>query len=209
MPENYSLTVDTDPIAVFLGETTSASTTGDVAHRYEVNISPEPLEIVGTMPLHLSADNLNFKTIKYETYNPLHVDRIIFSPPATIVFWEDGTKTVVKCADGEPFSEYNGFAAALLKKVFGSNSAVKKIIQRKKQYAAPAKANSNSAKDADLEQRFKELVNEYEHLKNRAENLNLYLRKVETTFPVTWLTLLDAFSDMPGYESIMEESHGN
>lgn len=209
MPENYSLTVDTDPIAAIFGETTSANTTGGVAHRYEVNISPEPLEIVGTMPLHLSADKGNFRMIKYDACDSPKVDRIIFSPPATIVFWKDGTKTVVKCADGEPFSEYNGFAAALLKKVFGSNSAVKKIIQRKKQYAAPAKANSNSAKDADLEQRFKELVNEYEHLKNRAENLNLYLRKVETTFPVTWLTLLDEFSDMPEYESIMEESHGN
>lgn len=147
--------------------------------------------------------------LNYEPADHLNVARIIFSPPATIVFWKDGTKTVVKCADGEPFSEYNGFAAALLKKVFGSNSAVKKIIQRKKQYAAPAKANSNSAKDADLERRFKELVNEYERLKNRAENLNLYLRKVETTFPGTWLALSEEFSDMPGYESIMEESHGN
>lgn len=98
--------------------------------------------------------------MNYEPADHLNVDRIIFSPPATIVFWKDGTKTVVKCAKGEPFNEYNGFAAALLKKVFGSNSAVKKIIQRKKQYATPAKANSNSAKDADLEQRFKKFVNE-------------------------------------------------
>lgn len=175
---------------------------------HEVKFIPDSVEIVSGKPIHLTRED-GLELLGYDFVNPLHVDRIIFSPPATIVFWKDGTKTVVKCADGEPFSEYNGFAAALLKKVFGSNSAVKKIIQRKKQYATPAKANSNSAKDADLEQRFKELVNEYEHLKNRAENLNLYLRKVETTFPVTWLTLLDAFSDMPGYESIMEESHGN
>lgn len=177
-------------------------------HNYEVKLIPDSVEIVSGKPIHLTRKD-GLKLMAYDFVNPLHVNRIIFSPPATIVFWKDGTKTVVKCADGEPFSEYNGFAAALLKKVFGSNSAVKKIIQRKKQYATPAKANSDSAKDADLEQRFKELVNEYEHLKNRAENLNLYLRKVETTFPITWLTLLDAFGDMPGYESIMEESHGN
>lgn len=175
---------------------------------HEVKLIPDSVKIVSGKPIHLTCKD-GLKLMAYDFVNPLHVDRIIFSPPATIVFWKDGTKTVVKCADGEPFSEYNGFAAALLKKVFGSNSAVKKIIQRKKQYAAPAKANSNSAKDADLEQRFKELVNEYEHLKNRAENLNLYLRKVETTFPVTWLNLMDKFNGMPGYESIMEESHGN
>ena len=207
MPENYYTDRISDSVIAAL--TTADFTTSDAEHRNELIITPEPVEIVGTTYSYPPAIGGNFKTIKYETYNPLRVDRIIFSPPATIVFWKDGTKTVVKCADGEPFSEYNGFAAALLKKVFGSNSAVKKIIQRKKQYATPAKANSNNVKDADLEQRFKELVNEYEHLKNRAENLNLYLRKVETTFPVTWLTLLDAFSDMPGYESIMEESHGN
>ena len=177
-------------------------------HNYEVKLIPDSVEIVSRKPIHLTRKD-GLKLLGYDFVNPLHVDRIIFSPPATIVFWKDGTKTVVKCADGEPFSEYNGFAAALLKKVFGSNSAVKKIIQRKKQYATPAKANSDSAKDADLEQRFKELVNEYEHLKNRAENLNLYLRKIETTFPVTWLTLMDEFSDMPGYESIVEKSHEN
>ena len=157
MPENYYIT---DHISYYITPDPTAN---------ELTFLPDTVEIIETTHSYPPAIRGNFKTIKYETYNPLHVDRIIFSPPATIVFWKDGTKTVVKCADGEPFSEYNGFAAALLKKVFGSNSAVKKIIQRKKQYATPAKANSNNAKDADLEQCFKELVNEYEHLKNRAE----------------------------------------
>ena len=201
MPENYYLT-DSTPYYIIPNLTTADFITNNIIDPNEVIITPDTTEIAATT-------GGNLKMIKYDICDPHQVDRIIFSPPATIVFWKDGTKTVVKCADGEPFSEYNGFAAALLKKVFGSNSAVKKIIQRKKQYAASAKANSNSAKDNGLEQRFKELVNEYEHLKNRAKNLNLYLRKVETTFPITWLTLLDAFGDMPGYESIMEESHGN
>ena len=147
--------------------------------------------------------------IVYDFVTSLNVDRIIVLSSCHIVVWKDGNTTGVKCADGAPFSEYNGFADALLKKGFGSISAVKKLIQRKKQYDASAKATPASAQTTDLEQRFKELVNEYEHLKNRAENLNLYLRKVETTFPVTWLTLLDEFSDMPGYESIVEKSHGN
>lgn len=208
MPETYT-TMNTDHIATFLSETTHTTTTGEVEHCYEVTIAPENVEIIGTVPLHPSANRQSFRLLNYEPADHLNVDRIIFSPPATIVFWKDGTKTVVKCAKGEPFSEYNGFAAALLKKVFGSNSAVKKLIQRKKQYDASAKATPASAQATTLEQRFKELVNEYERLKNRAKNLNLYLRKVETTFPMTWLALLDEFSDMPGYESIMEESHGN
>lgn len=138
MPETYTI-MNTDHIATILGGVAHASKTDGVEHRYEVAIAPENVEIIGTAPLHPSANRQSFRLLNYEPADHLNVDRIIFSPPATIVFWKDGTKTVVKCAKGEPFSEYNGFAAALLKKVFGSNSAVKKIIQRKKQYAAPAK----------------------------------------------------------------------
>lgn len=29
----------------------------------------------------------------------LKVDKVIYNPPATIVFWNDGTKTVVKCQE--------------------------------------------------------------------------------------------------------------
>ena len=60
------------------------------------------------------------------------VKRIVYHDPATIVFWQDGTKTVVKCMDGEPFEKYAGFCAALAKKVFGSTSKAKKIAGAKK-----------------------------------------------------------------------------
>lgn len=58
------------------------------------------------------------------------VDHIIFNDPATIVFWKDGTKTVVKTAEDIEFSYYWGFCAALAEKVFGSNHAVKTMIRK-------------------------------------------------------------------------------
>lgn len=58
-------------------------------------------------------------------YNPV---RIIYNNPATIVFWEDGTKTVVKKAKGEKFNKYYAFCAALAKKVYGNNSRVNRIV---------------------------------------------------------------------------------
>ena len=60
------------------------------------------------------------------------IKRIVYHDPATIVFWQDGTKTVVKCMDGEPFEKYAGFCAALAKKVFGSTSKAKKVAGAKK-----------------------------------------------------------------------------
>ena len=76
-------------------------------------------------------------TIKFaETKNfySLNVSKIIFNPPATIVFWKDGTKTVVKCAAEDEFSEYYGFLAALGKKVYENNSQIKKLIDEKAEW---------------------------------------------------------------------------
>lgn len=65
-----------------------------------------------------------FKAMKY-AYKPL---KIIYNDPATIVFWRDGTKTVVKRMEKEKFNPYTAFCAALAKKLFGSNSAVNRIV---------------------------------------------------------------------------------
>lgn len=56
------------------------------------------------------------------------VRRVVFNDPATIVFWDDGTKTVVKCMKGEKFERYAGFAMACMKKMFGSTSRAKAIM---------------------------------------------------------------------------------
>ena len=57
------------------------------------------------------------------------ISRIIFNNPATIVIWEDGTKTIVRCMKGEKFEKYAGFAAACMKKMFGSTSLAKSIVE--------------------------------------------------------------------------------
>lgn len=48
------------------------------------------------------------------------IKKVIFNPPATIVFWRDGTKTVVK-ANNEPFDWEKGLAMAYVKKSYGNN----------------------------------------------------------------------------------------
>lgn len=58
----------------------------------------------------------------------VNVKKIIFNSPATIVFWGDGTKTVVKTMSEESFDMYNGFTAALAKKVYGNSTRVRKIV---------------------------------------------------------------------------------
>ena len=51
----------------------------------------------------------------------LTIDKIIYNPPvATIVFWNDGTKTISKCEVGDVYSPELGFALCVLKKKYGS-----------------------------------------------------------------------------------------
>ena len=48
------------------------------------------------------------------------IKNVIFNEPATIVFWEDGSKTVVKCQDGDIYDPEKGLAMAISKKALGN-----------------------------------------------------------------------------------------
>lgn len=45
---------------------------------------------------------------------------VIYNDPATIVFWSDKTKTVVKTQNGDPFDKEKGLALAMAKKLYGN-----------------------------------------------------------------------------------------
>lgn len=51
------------------------------------------------------------------------ITNVKFNPPATIVFWSDKTKTVVKAQDDEPFDPEKGLAMAMLKKYAGNKGS--------------------------------------------------------------------------------------
>ena len=62
------------------------------------------------------------------------IKKVIFNDPATIVFWKDGTKTVVKCQEGDTFDPEKGIAMAICKKIMGNksnfNNQFKKIFKK-------------------------------------------------------------------------------
>ena len=53
---------------------------------------------------------------------------VIFNNPATIVYWSDGTKTVVKCQPGDTFSAETGLTTAMLKKYMGNDNTFNRVI---------------------------------------------------------------------------------
>lgn len=48
------------------------------------------------------------------------ISRVIFNPPATIVFWSDKSKTVVKAHEDDEFDPEKGLAMAISKKALGN-----------------------------------------------------------------------------------------
>lgn len=57
------------------------------------------------------------------------IERVVFNDPATIVFWKDGTKTVVKCSKGDTFSKESGIAMCFMKKMYGNGNEYHKIFK--------------------------------------------------------------------------------
>ena len=47
-------------------------------------------------------------------------ERVIYNDPATLVFWKDGTKTVVKCMEGDTYNPEVGLAMCVCKKLYDS-----------------------------------------------------------------------------------------
>ena len=57
------------------------------------------------------------------------IKNVIYDGPATIVFWADGTKTVVKC-DGEEYDPEKGLAMAMVKKALGNKGNYYNIFKK-------------------------------------------------------------------------------
>lgn len=57
------------------------------------------------------------------------IKKVKFNPPATIVFWTDNTKTVVKC-NGEDYDPEKGLAMCICKKVLGEKGNYYEVFKK-------------------------------------------------------------------------------
>lgn len=117
------------------------------------------------------------KSIKNSSY-----PRIITNKPATIILWENGDKTVVKCQKGDKYNKMFGIALATLKYSFGNDSkASLKAYELLKQLKVEEKpfslSKENIEKFANDEIRiFVTKQEEYDELMNYLEGLGFVWR---------------------------------
>ena len=70
------------------------------------------------------------RTVKREPQAPeLMVTDVIYNDPATVVYWSDKTRTVVKCQPGDTYDPMTGFLLALCKKVCGNTGNYNDLLR--------------------------------------------------------------------------------
>ena len=75
------------------------------------------------------------------------IKNVIFNDPATIVFWSDGTKTVVKCGENDIYDPEKGLAMAVAKKYLGTNKSHSNYMDEFKKWLPKEEEPSNPFED--------------------------------------------------------------
>ena len=99
--------------------------------------------------------------------NTAAIKDVIFAPPATIVYWSDGYKTVVKCSEKDVFDPEKGLAMAIAKRCGGNKGSYYKEIQNwveksGKKYPGKPYTESSSVKNDALKKYIAQAKKSYE-----------------------------------------------
>ena len=119
------------------------------------------------------------KTVVYafmSEQNLVEIKNVVFNPPATIVFWTDNSKTVVK-AENEIFDPEKGLAMAIAKKALGNKGnyyeTFKKWLPKTESKEEP-KTESKEEPKTEL----KDCTAEEQSKKNGCHNCAFYSRSI-------------------------------
>lgn len=126
-----------------------------VIMRYDQFFKPKPFDIhtdvcpVNDLASYIINSVANLKGVFKGIFNleennmskkSLEVKKVIYSGPCTIVIWEDDSKTIVRCQDGDTYSKEVGLLMCLAKKVWGTNTSgsnfndyISKVISEKEE----------------------------------------------------------------------------
>lgn len=119
------------------------------------------------------------KTVVYafmSESNLVEIKNVVFNPPATIVFWTDNSKTVVK-AENEAFDPEKGLAMAIAKKALGNKGnyyeTFKKWLPKTESKEEPKTESKEEPKKES-----KDCTAEEQSKKNGCHNCAFYSRSI-------------------------------
>lgn len=113
----------------------------------EVVLTREELELMYSVCSKSNAEEVG---ISVETgLSQLAVRKAIVNGNHLIVLWNDDTKTVTTCAEGDEFNPYYGIMAAFMKKILGSqtfHAKMERAMKKIETHKAPVKTNKTDSK---------------------------------------------------------------
>lgn len=146
-------------------------------NRYESNTLMNPqLDMDIDKELKMLAD-YTIKNVfgdKKEKETDMKIKKVIFNAPATVVLWEDGTKTIVKAGDDDIYDPEKGLAMAIAKKALGNQGNYYDVFKKWLPYDPIAK----------IKRDLKELE---DHLKEANDTIEK-LERIENEDNLEWLT---------------------
>ena len=123
------------------------------------------------------------------------IKNVIFAPPATIVYWSDGTKTVVKCNENDIFDPEKGLAMAIAKRCGGNKGSYYKEIQNwveKSGKKYPGKPTAGKAVNLDVLKKYSSEANkDFEKFISAAKSNNQSDTLIHLTALVADLKILE------------------
>ena len=91
-------------------------------------------EIIAATEVHLYAKVNETKYSSIESNSPKDgwIDQVWFNPAkgTTVVRWTDGSKTMVRCQESEPFNKEKGLALCYMKRTLGNKGNFNEILKK-------------------------------------------------------------------------------
>ena len=137
---------------------------------------------------------------------------VIFNNPATIVYWVDGTKTVVK-AHNEKFDPEKGLAMAICKRFLGSNKSGSNFNNIFKKWLPEQKESNSDANIKDYEKNIMALYGvppqvfyQQERLPEQKEsNSNIRIEDDNKNEPLRWMTVAEVAEELGCSKALVQE----
>lgn len=100
----------------------------NIERMYDENpiVTVEVINTLDCKPLNKDVEML--KAIDRRRESP--IKNVIFNYPATIVVWNDGTKTVVKCQPDDAYNRETGLAMCIAKKFLGNKGNFNEVFKK-------------------------------------------------------------------------------
>jgi len=91
-----------------------------INNEYKTKVDLDTLTRKEVEKLFEHSFNGDFREKCFKKRDTLHITKVLVNGPCVIAFWNDGTKTVAKCSDGDSFSLEGGVAICIAKKLYGN-----------------------------------------------------------------------------------------